>query len=303
MTKSNFTTAITVGNSPTEIFNAINNPRAWWSEEIEGTTDQLHAEWNYHYQDVHRCKIKVVELVPDKKVVWQVMDNFFSFTKDKSEWTDNKIVFEITEKNKQSELQFTQIGLVPEYECYDICENAWRTYIQKSLYNLITTGQGQPNARDKPQTEDEKQLATTHFTTTFFVNQTPEEVFNAINHVGDWWQGEITGNSGQLNDEFDYRMLEIHFSKQKVVEIIPNQKVVWEVTDSHLSPFGDPKEWNGTKVIFEIMEINNKTQLRFTHEGLVPKFECYDACSGAWELLIQQSLYSLVTTGKGKNVF
>lgn len=302
MNSQSFTTTIVVDNSPSEVFNAITNVRGWWSEEIEGSTNKLNDEWNYHYQDVHRSKMKIVELIPDKKVVWLVMDNYFSFTKDKNEWNGNKLVFEITEKGNQTQLQFTQVGLVPEYECYDICQNAWTTYIQKSLYSLITTGKGQPNGKDKPQTEDEASL-TGNFTTTFFVDQSPEEVFNAINNVSEWWQGEIKGSSKKINDEFEYRMPGIHFSKQKVIEIIPNEKLAWLVTDSNLGSFQDKQEWNGTKIIFDIKEINGKTQLRFTHIGLVPQFQCYDDCSGAWEMLVQQSLFSLITTGKGQEVF
>jgi hypothetical protein len=303
MTKSNYTTTIIVDKSPKEVFAAINNVRGWWSEEIEGSTGKLNDEWTYHYQDVHRCKMKIIESVPDQKVVWQVLDNYFSFTKDKEEWKDNKIVFEITERNNKTQLQFTQIGLVPEYECYDICENAWNTYIQKSLYSLITTGKGQPNSTENPQTEDEKKMATSNFTTTFFVNQTPQEVFTAINNVRGWWQGEIEGSTDKLNDEFSYRMKEHHFSKQKIVEFIPNEKVVWLVTDSKLNSFKNKSEWTNTKIIFEITEINNKTQVRFTHIGLVPAIECYGGCSGAWEQLIQKSLFSLITTGKGTKVF
>ncbi|MBK9722632.1 MAG: SRPBCC domain-containing protein [Saprospiraceae bacterium] len=302
MTTTDFTTTILVDNSPSEVFKSINNVRGWWSEEIEGDTNKLNDEWSYHYQDVHHCKMKIVEFIPNKKVVWLVMDNHFSFTKDKTEWKGNKIIFEITEKENQTQLQFTQEGLVPEYECYDICQGAWNTYIQKSLRSLITTGSGQPNGKDKPQTEDEMKL-TSSFTTTFFVNQTPEEVFNAINNVSGWWQGEVKGSSKKLNDEFEYRMLDIHFSKQKLVEIIPNEKVVWLITESNLSSFKDMQEWNGTKVIFEIKEINGKTQLRFTHLGLVPQFQCYGDCSGAWGMLVEQSLFSLITTGKGKKVF
>jgi hypothetical protein len=303
MTTSNFKTTILVDNSPNEVFNAINNVRGWWSEEIEGNTNKLNDEWTYHYQDVHRCKMKIVEFIPNQKVVWLVMDNYFSFTRDKNEWKDNKIIFEITQKENKTQLQFTQLGLVPEYECYDICQNAWSTYIQKSLYSLITTGEGQPNSKGKPQTEDEKILSTSNFTTTFFVNQTPQEVFNAINNVRGWWQGEIEGSTGKLNDEFSYRMKEHHFSKQKLVEFIPNEKVVWLVTESKLNSFKDKSEWTNTKIIFEITEINNKTQVRFTHFGLVPTIECYGGCSGAWEQLIQESLFSLITTGKGTKVF
>jgi hypothetical protein len=303
MTTTDFTTAILVDQTPNEVFKAINNVRGWWSEEIEGSTDKLNDEWTYHYEDVHRCKMKVIEFIPGKKVVWLVMENYFSFTKDKSEWKGNKIIFDITEKNNKTQLQFTQEGLVPEYECYDICQNAWSTYIQKSLRSLITTGKGQPNGKDKPQTEDEKKMTSSNFTTTFFVNQTPTEVFNAINNVHGWWQGEIEGGTNKLNDEFTYRMEEVHFSKQKLVEVIPGKKIVWLVTDSKLNFIKDKSEWTGTKIIFEISEINNKTQLRFTHSGLVPKIECYDACSNAWGQLIQESLFSLITTGKGKKVF
>jgi len=301
MTTTDFSTGILVDNSPAEVFNAINNVRGWWSEEIEGNTNKLNEEWSYHYQDVHRCKMKIVEFVPNRKIVWRVMDNFFSFTHDKSEWIGNKIIFEITEEQGKTQLQFTQEGLIPGYECYDICQGAWTTYIQKSLYSLVTTGKGQPNGKDKAQTEDESNL--TSFTTTFFVSQTPEEVFQAINNVSAWWQGEIKGKSKKVNDEFEYQMLDVHYSKQKVVEMILNEKVVWLVTDSNLSSFTNKQEWSGTKIIFEIKEINGKTQLRFSHMGLVPKFQCYGDCSGAWEMLVNESLFSLITTGKGKKVF
>lgn len=303
MKASNYTTTIIVDNSTQEVFNAINNVRAWWSEEIEGSTNKLNDEWSYHYQDVHRCKMKIIEFIPNQKVVWLVMENHFSFTKNKEEWLGNQLVFEIKEIDNQTKLQFTQVGLIPEYECYDICENAWNTYIQKSLYNLITIGEGQPNSKENPQTEDEKKMTNSNFTTTFFVNENPQKVFAAINDIRGWWQGEIEGESEKLNDEFTYRMADVHYSKQKLVEFIPNEKVVWLIADSKLNFNQNKSEWTGTTIVFEINEINNKTQVRFTHVGLVPTFECFGGCSGAWEKLIQESLLSLITTGKGTKVF
>lgn len=148
MTLNNFTAAIVVDQTPQEVFDAINNVRGWWSEEIDGDTAKLNAEFNYHYQDVHRSKIKIIESVPGKKVVWQVLDNFFQFTKDKSEWTGNTIVFEISENNNKTQLQFTQVGLVPDYECYEICHKAWGNYVRNSLFKLITTGKGEPNPKE-----------------------------------------------------------------------------------------------------------------------------------------------------------
>jgi len=146
-------------------------------------------------------------------------------------------------------------------------------------------------------------MANKDFTTTLLVDQTPNQVFKAINNVGAWWQGEIKGKASKLNDEFTYKMEDFHMSKQKVVEFVPDKKVVWLVTDSKLNFISDKSEWNGTKIVFEISEKGNKTQMRFTHVGLAPAVECYNDCSNAWSQLVTQSLFSLITTGKGKKVF
>jgi len=158
MNNKSFSTTILVDQTAEEVFNAIINVRGWWSEEIEGGTSKLNDEFIYHFQDVHSCKIKLVEVVPNKKIAWLVLENYFKFTKDKSEWVNTKVIFEIDQKENKTRLRVTHDGLVPEYECYDICENAWTQYIQQSLKNLISTGKGQPNGKDKPQTEDEKKL-------------------------------------------------------------------------------------------------------------------------------------------------
>lgn len=145
---ASFTTSITVNNSSKEVYEAINNVRSWWSEEIEGDTGKLNAAFCYHYKDVHLSKMEIVELIPGEKVVWFVKDNTFNFVKDKTEWKGTKIIFEIEKKGSQTRLKFTHHGLVPEYECYDVCKDAWTGYIQGSLKNLITKGQGKPNAKE-----------------------------------------------------------------------------------------------------------------------------------------------------------
>lgn len=75
MTNQNFTTTFSVDQTPEEVFNAITHVRGWWSEEIEGSTDKLDAEFTYHYKDVHHCKMKIAEFIPGEKVVWRVLDN------------------------------------------------------------------------------------------------------------------------------------------------------------------------------------------------------------------------------------
>ncbi len=138
-----------------------------------------------------------------------------------------------------------------------------------------------------------------NYTTSFTVDQTPEEVFAAINNVRGWWSGEIEGDTDKLDAEFTYRYKDAHRSTHKITEFVPDGKVVWHTTDSQISFVKNKTEWKGTDIVFEIARKGNQTELRFTHVGLVPAIQCYGDCSGAWGFYINESLRSLITTGKG----
>jgi hypothetical protein len=69
-----------------------------------------------------------------------------------------------------------------------------------------------------------------------------------------------------------------------------------------LKPY-QTKKWLDTKVIFDIFEKENSTYLQFTHEGLNTQLECFNACSNAWSVLIQQSLAHYINTGQSIKVF
>jgi len=142
-------------------------------------------------------------------------------------------------------------------------------------------------------------MKTQDYTTTITVSATAQEAFKGINKVTKWWTENLEGRSQKLNDEFTVRFGDVHVSTQKLVEMIPDKKVVWLVTDSHLNFITDKQEWTGTKIAFEIFEKDKKTEIRFTHVGLAPEVECFDACSDAWGQYIQQSLSALINTGKG----
>ena len=149
MNNQNFTTTFSVDQTPEEAFDAINNVRGWWSGEIEGSTDKLGDEFTYRYEDIHCSKQKVTKLIPSKRVVWLVLDGYLNFTKDKTEWKGTEITFEIYKKGDKTEIRFTHLGLVPESGCFNACSNAWGSYINGSLRNLITTGKGHPNQKEK----------------------------------------------------------------------------------------------------------------------------------------------------------
>ncbi|MFI0445933.1 SRPBCC domain-containing protein [Actinomadura sp. 6N118] len=158
----NFTTTFPVDRTPQEAFEAITNVRGWWSQGVEGVTDQAGGEFDYRFKDVHRCKVRVTELVPGQKVAWLILDNYFNFIDDQAEWKNTEVVFEISEKDGGAEVRFTHVGLVPQYECYDVCTNAWGGYIAGSLRNLINTGTGQPNPKEDGNAPAHQHAATVH---------------------------------------------------------------------------------------------------------------------------------------------
>lgn len=138
------------------------------------------------------------------------------------------------------------------------------------------------------------------FTLTLSVDQTPEEVYAAVTNVRGWWSQGLVGRSAKVGDEFTYRHEDLHRSTHRVIEAVPGERVVWRTLDADLAIGDNRTEWIGTENRFEIARKGKKTELRFTHVGLVPEFECFEACSRGWTYFVADSLRRLITTGKGK---
>jgi hypothetical protein len=121
----------------------------------------------------------------------------------------------------------------------------------------------------------------------FETSRAPGEIFDTLLDVKAWWSGlygeDISGSSRKLNDEFTFRAgAGVHETTQRLVELIPNQKISWLVTESNLTFLEKKDEWTNTHISFDISKKGDKTQVTFTHEGLVPRIECYNGCAGAW---------------------
>lgn len=143
---ADYSISFTVDRTPAEAFAAIVDPRAWWSSTIEGRADKVGEMFNHTHRDMHRCRLGVTELVPGERVTWHVLENYFSFTADSAEWTDTDLMFRIAETAGGTLVTFTHVGLVPQYECYEVCSGAWTNAIGGSLQRLIATGTGNANA-------------------------------------------------------------------------------------------------------------------------------------------------------------
>lgn len=147
LVEQDYRITFTVNATAVEVFKYINSVSLWWTEDLEGSSQKLNDEFTVRFGDIHVSKQKIVELVPGKKVAWLVTDSNLNFIKDKQEWTNTKIVFEILDHGNQRQVRFTHIGLVPEAECYGSCVKGWDQYIKGSLLRLLNTGKGNPGLK------------------------------------------------------------------------------------------------------------------------------------------------------------
>jgi NAD(P)-dependent dehydrogenase (short-subunit alcohol dehydrogenase family) len=147
MTDQDYTTSFTVDSDALAVYEAINDVRGWWSQDVEGSTDAVGAEFVFRAEDIHYSRIRVAELVPGERVRWEVLDNELGFTTQQGEWPGTTITFELSPHGSGTTVRFSHRGLVPAHECYDVCSNAWGFYIHSSLRERIATGNGEPIER------------------------------------------------------------------------------------------------------------------------------------------------------------
>jgi len=143
MKNKSFTASIEVFKSPHEVFNSITKDVAkWWGgKDLQGSSEKLNDEFVIHHPGAHYSKQKLVEVIPNKKIVWLVTESTLHWLqKDKNEWADTKMIFEISIKADKTVLYFTHKGLVPEKECYTLCQEGWNTVIKKYLFHFIIDG-------------------------------------------------------------------------------------------------------------------------------------------------------------------
>jgi len=150
MKQQNYLCSITVNVAAKQAFECITHISDWWTANFEGISQKLNDVWTVHFGETF-VKAKVVEMVPYKKIAWQVIDCYLHWLNDKKEWNNTELVFEISADNDLTQINFTHVGLVPEIECYGSCVKGWDQYVKGSLFKLITEGKGLPEAKKFPE--------------------------------------------------------------------------------------------------------------------------------------------------------
>jgi hypothetical protein len=136
------------------------------------------------------------------------------------------------------------------------------------------------------------------FTSKFTVHATASEAFDAITRVSEWWTASLEGHSAKLGDVFSVYFGKTHVT-MKITEWVKNQKILWTVTDGYLDWLVDKKEWNGTKILWEVQGKDGQATVIMTHIGLHPGIECYDNCEKGWNFYVGESLRKLIQEHKG----
>lgn len=137
-----------------------------------------------------------------------------------------------------------------------------------------------------------------NYRNTITANVSATEAFDKICRVSEWWTKSTEGCADAAGDAFTVRFGDT-FVDFEVTQMDPVEKIVWEVTDSMISPFTNKKEWNNTQIEWEISSDNGMTTVRMTHVGLVPGVECYEMCQGGWNFYVGLSLFNFLSKNVG----
>lgn len=272
--KTKHSVEIEFSKSSASVFSHVIDLARWWPEEFIGDSLGPEVQFDLKVGEGHYSKNEVVEFIQDKKLVWLTTNSFRK--SDGYDWSGTRFIFELSPKSNGTLLKFTYDGVVLESEkerLVQICDMC----IKVMLYNFIES-----------------------FSTTIEVANSPSEIFRCIsNDVSKWWGGkDFSGSSTKVNDEFIINHPGAHYSKQKLIEVIPGKKLVWLVTESDLSWLKNKGEWTNTKMVFEIDAKDHSNFLHFTHEGLTPEKESYTRCCKGWNTVIKDWLYILIMCGK-----
>lgn len=141
--KKDFHRTITVNASPKEAFEKIAKVGDWWAKSFTGKALNLGDTFRVEFGTTW-VNFKISEAIPGKKIVWYVTDSYLPWLKDKKEWNDTQVVYEISSDGNKTVIDFTHVGLQPQIECYGNCEKGWTRFATISLQKFINEGKGLP---------------------------------------------------------------------------------------------------------------------------------------------------------------
>ena len=118
-------------------------PARWWTSNTRGESrvgGVLAFRFSASGAEIGGFDMKVLELQPGKRVLWQVVDG-------PAEWVGTKISFDLKRSGEHTIVMFKHAGWKDPVEFMHHCSTKWGVYLM-SLKSLLETGKGTPNPSD-----------------------------------------------------------------------------------------------------------------------------------------------------------
>lgn len=145
MIGQDYSAEILVTEGPAAVYQAITvNIDKWWTE-LSNKAQKAGDDLVVRFENSTSWVMKVTEAIPNSSVVWDVVEANHNLTdiNKKDEWKGTTIKWEIGKNDAGSKVTLKHNGLVPDLECFEICEAGWG-YFLGSLKRYLETGKGSP---------------------------------------------------------------------------------------------------------------------------------------------------------------
>lgn len=138
---------ITIATNVNEVFNALTlSVPDWW-----GPVDRPHSKLGDRFKVSFGeafWTFEIKALKPNQTITWLCVESnqvHAGLKGVKEEWLGTLIHWNLEKlETGETMVRFQHEGLVPDFNCYDVCATAWDFFITNSLKSYLEKGQGQP---------------------------------------------------------------------------------------------------------------------------------------------------------------
>jgi uncharacterized protein YndB with AHSA1/START domain len=135
-----------IKSSPDAVYKALatrEGVAGWWTNNTQGESKVgglLKFSFSAGGSEIGGFEMKVLELQPAKRVLWQVVGG-------PEEWIGTKISFGLKQESDYAIVLFKHQGWKEPVEFMHHCSTKWAIFLM-SLKSLVETGKGAPNPND-----------------------------------------------------------------------------------------------------------------------------------------------------------
>src|ERR1041385_3917013 len=133
---------VAIKSSPSDVYKALTARErlaGWWTTDTSGNFD-AGGLIQFRFGDRGRIEMKVLELQPAKRVLWQV-------TGGPGDWIGSKVSFDLVPDGEFTFVYFKHQGWKEPSEFMHHCSTKWATFLM-SCKQLLEQGKGAPYPED-----------------------------------------------------------------------------------------------------------------------------------------------------------